>query len=208
MRARRGAASPLSASAVKNAMLSACDSPSTKAIRRSCSSRSITTRSAIVEPNSARASASASGIAEVDEDHVAPGQQLGVGAEHRVHRRHAARRPRAARRGPRAAASSASRRRTRRPRGLRAASACSTSFAILIGVATTIRSWPRSVGRPVRDAVVARHLAGRIGDRDREIPATRGSPPTSAPSCRGRRSRAPLRPSRGPARRHAPAPGS
>ena len=69
-------------------MLSACDSPSTYAISRSCDSRSSSVWIAIVGANSSRAAYRRLGDADVDEQHVATAQQLGGGTEHRVNRRH------------------------------------------------------------------------------------------------------------------------
>ena len=168
----------------------------------------MTTCSAIVGANSSRAAASAAGVPQVDEDHVAAGQQLGVRAEHRVHRgdlaavglqRHAV---------PRAAGSSASRRR-RPPRGGRR-SARSRRIASVTpsGVATTMKSCSRSVRAPVLHAVHAPGTVPRVGDLDREaLRAQEVHEPAAHLAGAADHQRAPA--AAGAARRpRSPAPGS
>jgi hypothetical protein len=78
-----GAASPLSASAVKNAILVACERPRTKAIVRLEIHVHLNGHGRGEERLGGRCRF---GHADVDEDHVTSGKQLGRGPEHGVHR--------------------------------------------------------------------------------------------------------------------------
>ena len=160
----------------------------------------------MVGANSARACASASACAQIDEDHVAAGEQLGVRTEHRMQRGHRDAGRRAAPSRPARSGDFSEPRSNTTPRGWRCASCCRIALVAPSGAATTMKSCVQRRAAPVRDRARRPARALRIGDLDLEALRASGTARTSRPSCRRRRSPARAGRCRRPARRRSPAP--